>query len=132
MFMRFFNFSKCSDLTLKLHNINVNSYRRQWEWQMVPSEGVLVCTVAFYLGISFECMLYFIVNLFLWFMAINCKSFSHLLQFLKMSKCVDQTCKLLCITVYYYWHQWGVTFYSIRLTGWGHCTSWCNIFGMYK
>ena len=47
MFMRFFNFSKYSDLTLEFQNINVNSYTRQWEWEMVPSEGVVPSTLDF-------------------------------------------------------------------------------------
>ena len=40
MFIQFFNFSKCSDQTWKIQNINVNSYRRQWEWEMVASEDI--------------------------------------------------------------------------------------------
>ena len=67
---------------------------------MVPSEGVLPCTVNFYLGISLECKLYFInCELFFWCMAMNFKSFCHLLQFFKISKSVDQSLKLLCITI---------------------------------
>ena len=54
---------------------------------MVPSEWVLPCMFDFYLGISLECMLYF----------INCEIFFN--KFLKISKSVDQSLKLLCITI---------------------------------